>query len=125
MKPLASLVVLFSLACICDAQGPDPIAPNKGAYSVGFSADWARAQDGSSVTDFSVNLAYFVADSIELRVPLGFEDLVGSRETIYGIGARWHFMKSGTKKNSAFDPFLGAEDAHASATMGFREDLVE
>ncbi len=122
---LAGILFVAAL-CLARPQGVVPIAPKSGAFSAGFSLDWFRGQSGDTISTFKVVPAYFVSDCLELRVPLMLDDLLGNRETAFGFGARLHVGNLGrTKSVSLFDPFLGAEIAHADATGGFREDLVE
>jgi len=126
MKALATTVLLLTSAILSEAQTINPIAPRRGVYSIGFSIDWARAQDGGTESSYTVAPSYFVTDSLEVRAPFSFDDLLGNKETIYGIGFRWHFMKSAhSERKSVIDLFAGAEYAHASAGMGFHEDLIE
>jgi len=111
---------MLGLAVFCGAQSIHPIAPRRGVYCAGFSFDYVRAQDGASETIFTAVPSYFLSDSLEVRVPLSFDNLLGNRQTIYGLGFRWHFGHGGL-----IDPFVGAQYAHESAGMGFWEDLTE
>ena len=109
----------LTLTCaVAHAQTINPVAPEKGAYSVGFSAEFDRTQGFSLESTFFVTPTYFATDNLELRVPLGFAQTIGPEEVIWGLGFHWHFVK---KKR--LDPFVGAVYEHAS-NGNAREDLT-
>jgi hypothetical protein len=113
----ALIIAALAAASAAFGQKVEPIAPHRGVFSVGLRFD-ATFIGGAHETIFHVTPAYFVTDHLELRVPLAFDQLPGTRETAYGIGVRWHFGHRG----SLVDPFVGVEREHAIATH-FREDL--
>lgn len=122
MKTNLSALLLILATGSAYGQRINPVAPAKGAYSVGFSVDWIK-EHGSTGSIFTVTPAYFVTDRLEVRVPLLFDRSNGANETIFGLGARWHFAQRHDGRLSVIDPFIGLVDEHATAAR-FREDFL-
>src|SRR5690349_4218295 len=110
MKSNLVILSLLGLVAIAPAQRIQPIAPQRGTYSVAFDFD-SLVVGNTSINTLHVTPAYFLTDHLLVRVPLAFDRLPGTNETVYGIGFRWHFGQ----RPALFDPFVGMDREHAVA----------
>ncbi|HVT10959.1 MAG TPA: hypothetical protein VHE55_01725 [Fimbriimonadaceae bacterium] len=119
MKAIILGGFLLAGTCLCFGQSIRPVAPEKGAYSVGFSLQYFKSQHSDSITLFQVTPGYFVTDNLEVRLPFAVDRGFNADEIVYGLGLRWHFGHKGR----LFDPFVGGIYEHATAQGGFKEDF--
>jgi len=124
MKVLfATLIALASLSSVA-AQSFVPIAPKRGNFSLAFSIQWFGQAGFAPITSIQFNPGYFLADAIELRTPVAYIRGTAGNETVYGLGVRWHPLKTfASKSNPLVDPFVGVIYQHAHAGTSFNEDF--
>jgi hypothetical protein len=104
MKAIAIGSLLLGGLAIAGAQNVVPMAPKKGVWSLGFSFEYFKPQNGTATTTLNVTPTYFVTDNIEVGAGLGWTHVSGSDSSFVNALARYYFNGQGT---SQLKPFVG------------------
>jgi len=115
MKAIAISSLLLGGIAFSAAQNVVPMAPKKGVWSLGFSAQYFKPQNVDARTMLNVFPTFFVTDNVEVGASLAWAHTSGSDTTIFGPLVRYYFMTGG---NSQLKPFVGAVFQTAHATGG-------
>src|SRR4051812_4840621 len=105
LMKIITVAALAGLAAVSLAQTVNPIAPKKGAWSLGFSSSIFKASGSSSQFDFSAIPTYFLSDQFEIGVPFSFSSGDGDTSSSVGIEPRYYFMRPDGHR--LFHPFIG------------------